>query len=596
MLEQTGQYYSESTRPSIGRLQWTVAASLLLSLSLLSAPGLAADSLQGLVDKGNDAANRQDYPVAVQLYEQAIQKAPGESALKNNLAVLYTNYGVSLQEQKQYEAAIRQFDKALALMEAANPRRKNILEAKAGTYYTQAMNLRDEAQNAAGEAKPDYPRIRALLEQAIAVDPDAVTYRKGLAGIYLDEAYQLATAEKYAEAIPLLEKSLSIDPQNANAKLSLANVYLGMAKNDEAKRQEWIDKALATDDSPRIRQVAERLQSGKPENKAGFLAQGSAKISAPVGISKLSVSDMLRDMEVQLKIEPPKDATLLARLETLEKQVLGKTQDGALATRTKTVYTQLMGSYDALNAGTDPNQVQASMSSPENSYLEEIFKVTDGKVIRWGKFPLRVYIETPAKDSTASALFQDDFKEAARKGLNAWKTKTDGFVNYVEIQNPDAADIIVGWADQYVDRFADPEKIPPLYKNYTPPKRNPLMNVFSVVSALTPGYYSLAPQALNAAMQYKLYKKLDALREESRITLGLEPTKGLPKEAAQTLIQNMTAKEFGHALGLKGSSSQAGDLLYPELRSDIAQLPSPRDLATLQDLYNRPPNIILNVR
>jgi hypothetical protein len=222
--------------------------------------------------------------------------------------------------------------------------------------------------------------------------------------------------------------------------------------------------------------------------------------------------------------------------------------------------------------------------------------VTDGKVIRWGKFPLRVYIETPAKDSAASALFQDDFKEAARQGLSTWKAKTDGFVNYVEIQNPDAADIIVGWADQYVDRFADPEKIPPLYRNYSPPKRNPLMNVLSVAAALTPGYYSLAPQALNAALQYKLYKRLDALREESKITLGLEPTKGLPQEAARMLVQNMAAKEFGHALGLKGSSNQAGDLLYPELRSDVAQLPSPRDLATLQDLYNRPPNIILNVR
>jgi tetratricopeptide (TPR) repeat protein len=570
--------------------------AVLLVLCLQLSAASAVESLQGLVDKGNDAANRQEYPVAVQLYEQAIQKAPGETALKNNLAVLYTNYGVSLQEQKQFDAAIQQFDKALTLMDSGNPRRKNILEAKAGTYYTQAMNLRDEAQNAGGEATPDYPRIRALLEQAIAVDPDAVTYRKGLAGLYLDEAYQLATAEKYVDAIPLLEKSLSIDPQNANARLSLANVYLGMAKNDEAKRQEWIDKALATDDSPRIRQVADKLLSGKPENKAGFLAQGSAKFSAPAGISKLSVADMLRDMENQLKIEPPKGATLLARLETLENQVLGKTQDGALATRTKAVYTQLMGSYDALNAGADQNLAQSAVMSPEDSYLTDIFKVTDGKVIRWGKFPLRVYIETPAKDSTASALFQDDFKEAARQGLNAWKTKTDGFVNYVEIQNPDAADIIVGWADQYVDRFADPEKIPPLYKNYTPPKRNPLMNVLSVASALTPGYYSLAPQALNAALQYKLYKRLDALREESKITLGLEPTKGLPKEAARLLVQNMAAKEFGHALGLKGSSSQSGDLLYPELRSDIAQLPSPRDLATLQDLYNRPPNIILNVR
>jgi predicted Zn-dependent protease len=117
-----------------------------------------------------------------------------------------------------------------------------------------------------------------------------------------------------------------------------------------------------------------------------------------------------------------------------------------------------------------------------------------------------------------------------------------------------------------------------------------------LASMFTPGYYGLAPQAVNAMMQYQQAKKLDVLREESEIKQGLSPTRDLTPDAAKLLVQNMAAKEFGHALGLKANSPIQGDLLYPELKSDTPQLPSQRDLETLRQLYNRPPNIILNVR
>jgi predicted Zn-dependent protease len=134
-----------------------------------------------------------------------------------------------------------------------------------------------------------------------------------------------------------------------------------------------------------------------------------------------------------------------------------------------------------------------------------------------------------------------------------------------------------------------------VYKNYTPPKNNPLITAVRMASMFTPGYFALVPQAASAAMQYQQVKKLAVIQNESKITLGLEPVKDLSPDAAKLVIQNMAAKEFGHALGLKGASPKEGDLLYPQLRSDVAQLPSSRDLATLREIYNRPPNILLNV-
>ncbi|WP_303674077.1 tetratricopeptide repeat protein [Vampirovibrio chlorellavorus] len=584
-------------RPVLAGLLWAG----LFTFTVGQTPGWVAEPLEALVNQGNIAAGKQDYPSAMAAYEKALPLAPTDKTLRNNLAVIYANHAVGLQEKQQFEAAFQYLNKAQALITPGSSAAQSIQASRASVYFAQAMALKESTTQ---PTAADYQKMRALLEQAITLSPQEVAFQKAMAGLYLDEAYQLAIQERYAEAIPLLEKALTHDPANKAVKQSLANVYLGQGKNDLPNRKSWVDKALAVDNSPQIQQVANRLlaagqntaSSGKP---VGFASSpNEAKSKAPASIAKLSVNEMIRDMEGQLQITPPDKATLNQRLETLEQQVLGQNQTGPLAVRTKTVYTALMGSSDALQSGTavDPNLIQAPASDPENSYLDEIFKVTDGKVVRWGRFPLRVYFEEPAKDSTASTLYKAEYKAAALKGFEIWKERTDGYVQFLEIKNPQAADIIVNWTEAYTDRFADPEKVPDVYKHYSPPKRSPLLTVVQMASAFTPGYFSLVPQAAAAGLQYQQYRKLAILQDESKIALGLSPTKTLNPEAAQLLIQNMAAKEFGHALGLKGSSSRAGDLLYPELRSDVAQTPTVRDLTTLRELYNRPPNIILNIR
>lgn len=576
------------------RLVIVVSLSGFLSLGAWHGPTQAAESLEQMLNRANEAAASQNYAVAIPLYEQAVQKAPSEKVLKNNLAVLYANQGVTLQEQKKFEEAIRCFDKALALVAPDSREGKQTLQAKAGTYYTQAMDLRDTLEN---PTPADYARMHALLDQALALNPEEPNFKKAKASVYLDEAYRLAVEEKFTEALPLLANAQAIDPASRSVKQSLANVYLGLAKQNPDQQDAWLEKALATDDSPRIKQVADMLRNpaqAESQRAPGGFAKSpdEAKNAAPRELSTLSIAEMLHDLEAQLQLKPAKGATLLERLETVEKQIYGKPKEGALATRAKNAYVALMGSMNGHLAESNPHLIQAPVRNSENSYLAEIFKVTDGKVIRWGKFPLRVHVETP-KDQP---LFKDEYKEAVLHGFNAWKVKSNGFVNYVEVKNPDSADIVVNWSEDYVDRFADPEHVPDVYKNYSPPKRSKLMNVIQVASMFAPGYFSLAPQALAAGMQYQQMKKLQVIRDESKITLGLAPLKDLSPEAAKTLLQNMAAKEFGHALGLKGSSDKPGDLLYPELRSDMAQLPSQRDLETLRELYNRPPNIILNVR
>ncbi|WP_373532173.1 tetratricopeptide repeat protein [Vampirovibrio sp.] len=576
------------------RVQRTFLCLLALGCLLSPQGAWSAENLEALITQGNLAAEQQNFSAAIQAYEKAIQIAPQEKTLKNNLAVLYANHAVGLQDQKKYDQAFQYLDKATAIAVPGSASAKNIQGARASLYFSQAMDLKE---NNANPTPADYQNIRALLNQALALGPDELAFKKGLAGTYLDEAYQLAVQEKFTEAAPLLEKALSYDPKNPAIKQSLANVYLGLGRNDAANRKNWIDKALAMDHSPKIQQVADRLlaidsPSASAQGKGGFAANPSeARGKAPKAISRLSVADMLRDMESQLQITPPKNATFDDRLATLETQVLGKPEVGAMAIRAKTVYTALMGESDGLQDQSSIDTPQAPAMDSQNSYLDEIFKVTDGKVVRWGRFPLRVYFEEPKENP----LYKAEYKEAALKGFEVWKDHTDGYVKFLEIKNPQAADVVVNWTAAYVDRFADPETVSSVYKTYTPPKRSRLLTVVQMASAFAPGYFSLVPQAAAAGLQYQQYKKLAILQEESKIYLGLNPTQTLAPDAAKMLIQNMAAKEFGHALGLKGSSPQQGDLLYPELRSDAPQIPTYRDLTTLRELYNRTPNIILNV-
>ena len=570
--------------------------NVLTVAALLSLSGAAfgADAIQTLIDQGNAAANREDYATAIPLYEQVVAKLgdrPDAAILKKNLAVLYVNHGVALQEQHKFADSEKYLDKALAII----PDNANAKEAKAGGLYYQYQEMKNANST-------DYAAMRGLLEKAMAINPAETAFKKSLGSSYLQEAYPLAVEEKYAEAAVLLEKGMAYDEQNRALRQSLANVYLGLAQKAPkgTEQDNWLDKAVAVDNSAHVQEAKAAILKGGDAPTGGtvskgFGAGGDAQAEAPQDISKLSVNEMVATMEKQLSIEAPKGATLVERLEKLEDQIQGKPQKGPLALRAKECYTALMGSYGGQLNASNVNLVQAPVETSENSYLDEVFKVTEGKVIRWGKFPIRVYVQEPAKDSPAYTLYKPHYKDAALKGLAEWKVRTNGFTNYVVIKNPDAADVVISFENDYVDRFADPDKTPAFYKNYTPPKRTSLMRVMQVAAMLTPGYFGLAPQAINAGLQYQQAKKLEVVKEESKIKLGLKPAAALDQDRAAILIQNMAAKEFGHVLGLKASSPQQGDLLYPELKPDIVQSPSARDLETLKQLYGRPPNIILNV-
>jgi predicted Zn-dependent protease len=636
LIKKTGQ----TQRPRIIVLKYTIALTsiLLLCFSLLTlqvnaqpAQKSSSNTVNPMqqasqwVKEANDLAGVENYVKAIPLYEKAVALLPAETQLKKNLAVLYANYGLSLQRDKRLDEAERQFDNSLKLI----PAQPEVIDAKAANLYLQAMALR--------EVQPvDYAKMHQLLDEAILVNPKEQAFVRNKAGLYQEEARDRVAENNLAAAAACLEKAQAIEPQNTVLKTSRTNLYLKLAQdhlraNPDQKElaQGLFEKARGVSASTetkaeteeKIKQILSNPTGGpvasSGQNQHGFLKPGflngsvettettgrqaptnntptSADVAnLPASAKNLTVVQMLSDIEKELG-QPAESAKkpLKERLEALETQMYGAPKEGTVNLRVKALYASVLGERAPADHGSQPDLVQEPIQTSDHSYLDAIFKTTEGRVIRWNKFPIRVFIA----DGKENNRFKMAYAQAVIDALEAWKQSTGGFVSSVLVKNEQAADVIVTWTDTYTDRFASMEEVPDYYKKYAVPKANPMMRVLQVASMLAPGYFSLAPQAVGAALQYQQVKKLQVLVDESKIQMGLSVTDGLSEEAAKLLVFNMAMHEIGHVVGLKGHSALEGDVMFPKLGTTSLSKPSGRDMETLRQLYSRPANLVLNIR
>lgn len=572
---------------SIRRKHRLLASILIVCMAAVTAAPALARSPQEKIARANQLANNEQFDQAIPIYERVLKAQPDNAQLKRNLIILYVNYGVTLQNQKRYDEAVPLFEKALAL----NPEDRHARRGLAGNYFNRSMDMREAGST-------DYAAMRSLIEKAIALNPEEPVFKRAMASVYFDEAIALAYAANYAEAAELLEKALRLQPDDPAIRTSLVNMYLA---------QQQYDKALALDNSPEMHAKVERLKN-PPETAAqasagpqGFPALSAGENKLPRQAAKLNISEMLLDIENQLGIARDTDATLIERIALAEEQVYGEDEaedraEAPLADRVRDLYAGLMGNRSGMVAQSRPDLRQAPAFASEHSYLDKIFEMTDGKVLRWGKFPIRVFIDTPDEEDPEYPLYKDEYRNAVIRGLDVWKDATGGQITTVVVDDRESADTVFLWGDVFIDRYTVDETLHDTYSDLKVPKPSKLATLLQVAAAFTPGIYGLAPQALSAAMNYRQLKKLEVIREESMIVLGLNPLQDLPPDEALTYLQNMAAEQFGHVLGLKAHSDKPGDLMHPGLKSDTVQQPTHRDITTLSELYSRPANIILNVR
>lgn len=152
-------------------------------------------------DQQAQVPEAKDWPVLIARLRQEVQRRPGFANPREQLAIAYNNYGVSLSDAGQWEPAIAQ------------------------------------------------------LREAIRVEPQNQQFRQNLANVFVNQAQQLHENHQDNEALSVITQALELHPSSAGAHQLLGEVEYDRQQLKEAKVA-W-ERALALDPANTV--LAERL-------------------------------------------------------------------------------------------------------------------------------------------------------------------------------------------------------------------------------------------------------------------------------------------------------------------------------------------------
>lgn len=183
-----------------------------------------------------------------------------------------------------------------------------------------------------------------------------------------------------------------------------------------------------------------------------------------------------------------------------------------------------------------------AFDSPGN-YFDRVAMVSDGRLTRFAKLPITVYVE-------GLEVQGKEFADDLRYALKEWEDCSDGMVKFQLVDLPDGANICVSWV----------RKLEPIDQEHP----------------------------LGMAELHRAGK--DEFHVEMRISTRDNMTgKPLTHEQMKTVLLH----EFGHAIGLWGHSKDEADVMY--YASDSLH-PTPRDSRTIKMVYSHKPDYSLHAR
>ena len=247
--------------------------------------------------------------------------------------------------------------------------------------------------------------------------------------------------------------------------------------------------------------------------------------------------------------------------------------------------------------------------------LKALLEITQGRVIRWPAFPIRVAVETPCPGNVTRKEklekgcsqeltledYQPEWKTAIFEGFKAWQHATQGYVSFVEVTNIEAADVRITWSSEAVDRYSLAEwaSTQEELQALRPVKKSKLSRAVLIASFLAPGPFQLIPQAGAAALDYRAYQQLQTIWNASKLTMNPEWLRGLTKTEQQARLSRWATYEAGHVLGLYLPQEHCRTFSEPGVLAgqwqEVNRRISPRELATLKALYRQPGEISLRI-
>lgn len=196
-----------------------------------------------------------------------------------------------------------------------------------------------------------------------------------------------------------------------------------------------------------------------------------------------------------------------------------------------------------------PESLQNWQSENQEDYFSLLDSHPVGALI-WYDFPVKVYIQSPSSDLSASGLqaFQQ-WQTAVKEAMALWHP----FIPMKEVYRQEEADIII-------------TRQPPAIKAEINPET---------------GLYNL-PRNPAATTRVSFYFSEDnppILKHKMAIEVS-------PHQTLDYLISNIS-HEMGHALGIWGHSDNPNDIMYYAHTRDIPTISS-RDINTLKRVYQQP--------
>jgi tetratricopeptide (TPR) repeat protein len=177
---------------------------------------------------------------------------------------------------------------------------------------------------------------------------------------------------------------------------------------------------------------------------------------------------------------------------------------------------------------------------PSDNYFNRIAMVSEGRITRFDKLPITVYVNT---GNIYSKKYMTELEYAMKK----WQDSSGGLIEFQLVDSPDGANIMVLW----VAKLETEEQDHPL------------------------GVAEL--------------QRTDGGDFHVEMRICHRDKNGIPLNDEQ--IKTVLCHEFGHAIGLWGHSKNKEDIMY--YTSDKVE-PSGRDIETLKMLYSHPANYSLH--
>ena len=193
---------------------------------------------------------------AMDFYQRALKYKPNDKPMKEDLAQCYVSQGLTMRNDKKWDAAIAAYRTALSLDPNLKIATTNLIDA----YWQQANAYRevgntDEAITAYLELQkltPNQPDILGLLgelylkksnfpsavsafDKAYTLNPENPQSQQNLIAVYQQYAQHLTERNMLQKAIEQLKKAIALSPMNTNLRLNLVNVYKTRGNFDQAK-------------------------------------------------------------------------------------------------------------------------------------------------------------------------------------------------------------------------------------------------------------------------------------------------------------------------------------------------------------------------